>query len=129
MTHDLHLVPPTCRPWRRLASWRAIASQPSARTGTTCVQLDPVRSARASAAGAAGAPRARPSGSGLRRLGGRPPPSQTSTSNLAQLCRLRHRVKTHGGWTYQLTRATVFTWTSPLGRSHTVDENGTLPLR
>jgi hypothetical protein len=28
------------------------------------------------------------------------PPGQTSTINLAPLCRLHHRVKTHGGWTY-----------------------------
>ena len=60
--------------------------------------------------------------------GGRPPPGQTSTSNLAQLCRFHHRVKTHGGWTYQLTHDTVFTWTSPLGRRYSVDEHGTRPL-
>jgi hypothetical protein len=60
--------------------------------------------------------------------GGRPPPGQTSTANLAQLCRFHHRVKTHGGWTYQLTHDTVCTWTSPLGRRYSVDENGTRPL-
>ncbi len=59
---------------------------------------------------------------------GRPPPGQTSTSNLAQLCRFHHRVKTHGGWTYHLTHDTVFTWTSPLGRRYTVDEHGTRPV-
>ena len=60
--------------------------------------------------------------------GGRPPPGQTATSNLAQLCRFHHRIKTHGGWDYQLTHDTVFTWTSPLGRRYTVDETGTRPL-
>ena len=59
---------------------------------------------------------------------GRPPPGQTTTSNLAQLCRFHHRVKTHGGWTYHLTHDTVFTWTSPLGRRYCVDETGTRPL-
>ena len=60
---------------------------------------------------------------------GRPPPGQTSTSNLARLCRFHHRIKTHGGWNYHLTHDTVFTWTSPLGRRYTVDETGTRPLR
>src|SRR5215217_5878896 len=55
--------------------------------------------------------------------GGRPPPGQTRTTNLAQLCRFHHRVKTHGGWSYQLTHDTVCTWTSPLGRRYSVDEN------
>ena len=60
--------------------------------------------------------------------GGRPPPGQTRTSNLTKLCRFHHRLKTHGGWDYQLTYDTVFTWTSPLGRRYTVDETGTRPL-
>ncbi len=59
---------------------------------------------------------------------GRPPPGQTATANLASLCRFHHRVKTHGGWHYQLRHDTVFTWTSPLGRRYTVDETGTRPL-
>ena len=66
---------------------------------------------------------------GLGAVGGRPPPGQTSTSNLAQLCRFHHRVKTHGGWTYERTHDTVLTWTSPLGRRYGVDENGTRPLQ
>ena len=32
------------------------------------------------------------------------PEDQTSTANLAVLCRLHHRMKTHCGWTYQMTR-------------------------
>jgi hypothetical protein len=60
---------------------------------------------------------------------GRPPPGQTATSNLAQLCRFHHRLKTRGGWDYRLTHDTVFTWTSPLGRRYNVDETGTRPLQ
>jgi 5-methylcytosine-specific restriction endonuclease McrA len=55
------------------------------------------------------------------------PPGQTNTANLARLCRFHHRVKTHGGWTYQRRHDTVVTWTSPLGRRYVVDEHGTLP--
>ena len=55
------------------------------------------------------------------------PPGQTSTTNLAKLCRFHHRVKTHGGWVYRRDPDGVgLTWTSPLGRSYTVDEHGTL---
>ncbi len=53
------------------------------------------------------------------------PPGQTATSNLTRLCRFHHRVKTHGGWTYQRTHDTEVTWTSPLGRVYLVDEHGT----
>ena len=60
--------------------------------------------------------------------GGRPPPGQTATSNLAHLCRFHHRLETHSGWTYQLSHGTVFTSTSPLGRRYGVDETGTRPL-
>jgi hypothetical protein len=63
-----------------------------------------------------------------------PPPAQTSTDNLARLCRFHHRVKTHTGWTYrrELTdpddpHSDVLRWTSPLGRHYTVDETGTYP--
>ena len=31
------------------------------------------------------------------------PPGQTSSTNLARLCRFHHRVKTHTSWTYQAT--------------------------
>ena len=59
--------------------------------------------------------------------GGRPPPGQRNTRNLALLCRFHHRLKTHGGWTYQRANDTVLRWTSPIGRCYTVDEHGTLP--
>jgi len=53
------------------------------------------------------------------------PPGQTSTSNTARLCRYHHRVKTHGAWTYRRTGPTEVTWTSPQGRTYTVDHTGT----
>lgn len=59
------------------------------------------------------------------------PPGQTNTANTARLCRFHHRVKTHPGhhgrWTYRRDGPTQLTWTSPLGRSYTVDEHGTYP--
>ena len=55
------------------------------------------------------------------------PPGQTSTANLARLCRFHHRVKTHSDWTYQRDPCGSLTWTSPLGRIYTVDEHGTYP--
>jgi hypothetical protein len=65
---------------------------------------------------------------------GDPPPGQTSTDNLARLCRFHHRVKTHAGWTYRREYthpddpgSDVLRWTSPLGRHYTVDETGTYP--
>ncbi len=53
------------------------------------------------------------------------PPGQTSTSNTARLCRYHHRVKTHGHWRYRRTGPTAVTWTSPQGRTYTVDHTGT----
>ena len=55
------------------------------------------------------------------------PPGQTNTANLARLCRFHHRVKTHGGWSYERVHETGVLWTSPLGRQYYVDETGTLP--
>ena len=49
------------------------------------------------------------------------PPGQTSTANTARLCRYHHRVKTHGAWTYRRTGATTVEWTSPQGRTYTVE--------
>ena len=59
-----------------------------------------------------------------------PPPSlprgeQTSTDNLARLCRFHHRVKTHTDWDYRRNPSGTLTWRSPLGRTYTVDETGT----
>ena len=55
------------------------------------------------------------------------PPGQTNTHNLARLCRFHHRVKTHSRWSYVRRRDGVLVWTSPLGRTYTVDESGTSP--
>jgi hypothetical protein len=46
------------------------------------------------------------------------PRGETTSSNLAPLCRGHHRLKTHGGWTYVRTSPTSFLWTSPTGRTH-----------
>jgi hypothetical protein len=56
------------------------------------------------------------------------PPGQTSTDNLACLCRLHHRMKTHGGWNYQMTHPGVFLWTSPHGHRYLRDASGTTDL-
>lgn len=53
---------------------------------------------------------------------------QTTTINLAGLCRTHHRIKTHGGWWYTAIGAGVFQWHSPLGRTYLVDQHGTLDL-
>ena len=56
------------------------------------------------------------------------PPDQTNTHNLARLCRFHHRVKTRGDWHYTHDPTTgILTWTSPQGRTYTVDEHGTYP--
>jgi hypothetical protein len=56
------------------------------------------------------------------------PPGQTSTDNLACLCRLHHRMKTHGGWTYTMIRPGVFLWRSPHGHTWLRDRTGTTDL-
>src|SRR3954451_2588773 len=56
------------------------------------------------------------------------PPGQTSTSNLACLCRLHHRMKTHRGWTYTMVEPGVFLWRSPHGLAWVRDRAGTTDL-
>src|SRR3954453_10375337 len=56
------------------------------------------------------------------------PPGQTSTSNLACLCRLHHRMKTHRGWTYTMLEPGVFLWRSPHGLTWLRDRAGTTDL-
>jgi hypothetical protein len=56
------------------------------------------------------------------------PPGQTSTQNLAPLCRLHHRMKTHGGWTYTMVEPGVFLWRSPHGHTWLRDATGTTDL-
>jgi hypothetical protein len=56
------------------------------------------------------------------------PPGQTNTENLACLCRLHHRMKTHGGWNYAMTEPGVFLWHSPHGHTYLRDRTGTTDL-
>ncbi|NYD57838.1 hypothetical protein BKA08_002076 [Nocardioides marinisabuli] len=55
------------------------------------------------------------------------PPGQTTTSNLATLCRRHHRAKTHTPWTYRPT-PTGFLWTSPQRYQYLVEPHGTTDL-
>jgi len=50
---------------------------------------------------------------------------QTSTRNLAKLCRGHHRLKTHGGWSYEQTSPGTYIWRSPLGMSFVRYPDGT----
>jgi len=65
------------------------------------------------------------------------PPGQTSTANLAPLCRRHHRVKTHRSltgtgperrWRYRRLPDASFVWTSPHDQQYLVDPHGTIPL-
>ena len=49
----------------------------------------------------------------------------TTSDNLAPLCRRHHRLKTRGGWRYQMPTLGVFTWTSPHGYAYRRDPDGT----
>lgn len=53
------------------------------------------------------------------------PPGQTSTENLAPLCRLHHRLKTHGRWSCRRLPDGTIEWTSPSGDRYPVDHTGT----
>jgi hypothetical protein len=48
------------------------------------------------------------------------PPGQTSTRNLACLCRRHHRLKTFTAWTYRRLPGGDYLWTSPYGSTHQV---------
>ena len=48
------------------------------------------------------------------------PPGQTSTANLACLCRRHHRMKTHKAWRYRRTDDGDYLWHSPHGLTYTV---------
>ncbi|WP_300681042.1 HNH endonuclease signature motif containing protein [Nocardioides sp.] len=56
------------------------------------------------------------------------PPGQTSSTNLAPLCRHHHRLKTHSGWQYQHLEPGVFLWTTPAGRQYLRTPTGTTAL-
>ena len=53
---------------------------------------------------------------------------KTSSDNLACLCRLHHRMKTHGRWRYWMIRPSVFLWRSPRGHLWVRDRGGTTDL-
>ncbi|MGH3444346.1 MAG: hypothetical protein ACRDPB_03115 [Nocardioidaceae bacterium] len=50
---------------------------------------------------------------------------QTSTDNLAPLCRRHHRIKTHGRWSYQMLEPGTFLWTSPHHQHYLREATGT----
>ncbi|WP_460733493.1 HNH endonuclease signature motif containing protein [Nocardioides ginkgobilobae] len=61
------------------------------------------------------------------------PPGQTSTDNLAPLCRHDHRAKTHPSpagrpWAVEGLSPGHWLWTSPLGHRYLVHPDGTTPL-
>ena len=49
----------------------------------------------------------------------------TSDANIGLLCRRHHRLKTHGGWSYEKVDATTFVWRSPGGMRYRRDHTGT----
>jgi hypothetical protein len=56
------------------------------------------------------------------------PPGQTSSTNMARLCRFHHRVKTHTTWTSHRLPDGALVWTSPTGATYRVDGAGTTRL-
>jgi 5-methylcytosine-specific restriction endonuclease McrA len=61
------------------------------------------------------------------------PPGQTSTDNLAPLCRKHHRAKTHpspagSSWHYRLLTPGTWLWTSPHAHRYLVHPDGTTTL-
>lgn len=46
------------------------------------------------------------------------PRGQTEDANLVASCRTHHRVKTHSGWTCEISDDGTLTWISPLGTEH-----------
>jgi hypothetical protein len=56
------------------------------------------------------------------------PPGQTSSANLAALCRVHHRLKTHGGWSYTMLEPGRYLWRSPYGYRYLTDRTGTQDL-
>ncbi|MFA6298719.1 MAG: hypothetical protein WC642_06100, partial [Nocardioides sp.] len=52
----------------------------------------------------------------------------TCSCNTAVLCRGHHRIKTHGGWTYDVLDRGTYLWHSPHGHLYRRDHTGTEPL-
>jgi len=59
---------------------------------------------------------------------GQPTGGATDSHNLAPLCRLHHRAKTHGGWTYTRLTTAEYLWTSPHGYQFHVTTHGTTDI-
>jgi hypothetical protein len=55
--------------------------------------------------------------------------TNTTSANLAPLCRGHHRYKTHSGWTVIRTGPTTFTWTNSYGYSYDWDTSHTQHTR
>lgn len=53
---------------------------------------------------------------------------ETTTENLAPLCRLHHRAKTHGGWSYTQLTPGEYLWHGPHHQTLHVDATGTTAL-
>lgn len=53
---------------------------------------------------------------------------ETSTDNLACLCRLHHLSKTHTGWRYEMIGPGEYLWKSPAGHRYLRTDNGTTML-
>ncbi len=53
---------------------------------------------------------------------------ETSTDNLACLCRLHHLLKTHTGWRYDMIGPGEYLWRSPAGHQYLRTDNGTTML-
>jgi len=49
---------------------------------------------------------------------------ETTSSNLAALCRFHHRLKTHGGWNYTVIAPGTYLWRSPYGYQYLRNANG-----
>ncbi len=56
------------------------------------------------------------------------PPGQTSSDNLASLCRNHHRHKTFTGWSYTMLEPGYYLWRSPHGHRFLVTPTGTQHL-
>jgi hypothetical protein len=56
------------------------------------------------------------------------PPGQTTSGNLARLCRRHHRLKTFGNWAYTQIEPGTFLWRSPHGHRWLVTPSGTQSL-
>ena len=52
----------------------------------------------------------------------------TCSCQLAPLCRHHHRIKTHGGWSYQVLEPGTYLWTTPHGYHYLRDHTGTLDV-